>query len=144
MGQTLSVVVGSPVGTPGAGSITIYGSPQSKSMNGCPNTYPYDCWVTIPKGGEVLITVAGQTYAQGYSGATTGAQLASAFAGLMNYPLSPIYATVSGSTINIRSTINGAASNYPMSTSYQYDTSNFPSPAFTAGTSGALLVGGTD
>jgi hypothetical protein len=70
--------------------------------------------------------------------------LASALAGLMNYPLSPISATVSGTVISIRSTLNGAATNYSLSTSYNYDTTDFSSPAFTAAASGTQLTGGTD
>jgi hypothetical protein len=47
----------------------------------------------------------------------TSAQLASALASQMNYQYSPISATVSGSKITITSSINGAATNYPLSTS---------------------------
>jgi len=144
MSQTLTVVVGSPVGTPGTGTVTIKGGDQSVTINECP-TNPYGtCWVTIWEGGNVSVTIGTETFSTGYGGTTTGAQIASALAGLMNYPLSPISATVSGAVISIRSTINGAATNYSLSTSYNYDTTDFSYPAFTAAASGTQLTGGTD
>jgi hypothetical protein len=99
--------------------------------------------VNIPNGGSVSVTIGTETFTTGY-GTTTAAQIASALAGLMNYTLSPIYATVSGTTISIRSTLNGAATNYSLSTSYVYNTTYFSSPAFTAVASGMQLTGGTD
>jgi pimeloyl-ACP methyl ester carboxylesterase len=143
MSQTLTVIAGSPVGTPGTGTVTIYGSSQSIEVNECP-TNPYGtCWVNIPDGGSVSVTIGTETFSTGYS-TTTAAQIASALAGLMNYTLSPIYATVSGTTISIRSTLNGAATNYSLSTSYTYNSTYFSSPAFTAAASGTQLTGGTD
>jgi pimeloyl-ACP methyl ester carboxylesterase len=145
MNQILTVIVGDPTGTPGTGSVTISGSPQSKSANGCPNSYPYNCWYTIYEGGSVSVTVRGQIFTTSYGGPSfTSAQLASALASQMNYQNSPISATVSGSKITISSSVNGAATNYSLSTSYMFDTTNFSSPAFAASASGATLTGGTN
>ncbi len=143
MSQTLTIVVGSPVGTPGTGTVTINGSSQYIDVNECPGNPYGTCWTTIWDGGSVSVTIGTETFTTSY-GSTTAAQIASALAGLMNYTLSPIYATVSGATISIRSTINGAATNYSLSTSYAYNTTYFSSPAFTAAASGTQLTGGTD
>lgn|GEM_PF-3847074 len=67
----------------------------------------------------------------------------------MNYPLSPVSAIVSGATITITSTLNGAATNYPLVTSATFNPSCtdglcFITPAFIATPSGSNLTGGTD
>ena len=41
-------------------------------------------------------------------------------------------------------TISGAATNYPLSVSYTYNSTYYSSPAMTASTSGPTLTGGTD
>jgi pimeloyl-ACP methyl ester carboxylesterase len=144
MSQILTVIVGSPVGTPGTGAVTINGSPQSAEVNECP-TNPYGpCLENVPETGTISITIGTQTFTTSYGGSTTGTQIASALAGLMNYPLSPVSASASGTTVTIRSTINGAATNYSLSTAYTYNTPTFTSPAFTPAASGVQLTGGTD
>jgi phage tail sheath gpL-like len=62
----------------------------------------------------------------------------------MNAATSPVTATVSANVITITSRVNGAATNYALSTSYRFDTTDFPNPGFTATPSGAQLTGGTD
>lgn len=146
MSQTLTVIVGSPVGTPGTGSVTIQGSPVSQTFNMCPNSYPYYCPATIPDYGTIYVTVGSETFSVSYgSSSDTAASLASGLANAINQQtLSPISATASGSTVTIMSTINGAATNYALSTSYTYNTTYYSYPAFTASTSGSSLTGGTD
>ena len=146
MSQTLTVIVGSPMGTPGTGSVTVQGSPVSQTFNMCPNSYPYHCPATIPDYGTISVTVANETFTVSYgSSSDTSASLATALANAINQQtLSPISASVSGSKITITSTINGAATNYPLSTSYTYNTTYYSYPAFTASASGASLTGGTD
>lgn len=141
MDQTLTVIIGSPVGTPGTGSVTISGSPQDQTFNMCPNSYPYNCWQTIPESGTVSITVNGVTSTVNYGGSMTAEQIASYLAGQISSSL--VSATASGSTIYITSTLNGAATNYPLSTSYTFD-SPYTSPAFSSYASGPSLTGGTD
>jgi hypothetical protein len=62
----------------------------------------------------------------------------------MNAPSSLISATVSGSTISIKATINGTATDYPLAASYGFDTNDFSAPAFQGTASGPSLTGGTD
>ena len=83
--------------------------------------------------------------------------VATALANEMNFPLSSISAIVtpaSGTMISIQSTIKGAATNYPLSTSSTFNpscttdlhgaTNCFTTPAFTGMASGTQLSGGTD
>jgi phage tail sheath gpL-like len=144
MSQTLTVIVGSPVGTPGTGSVTISGSPHQKTINPCaPDSV---CHFTIPEYGDVSVAVGSETFSVLYGGTVNSSTaIASALASQINQQtLSPLVATVSGSTITITSTIKGAATNYPLSTSYDYDTEYFTYPAFTGSASGPTLTGGTD
>lgn len=146
MNQTLTVMIGSPVGTPGSGWVSIQGSEQEQTFNMCPNQYPYYCPATIPDYGTISVTVEGETSTIGYgccadTPATLAAQLASA---INQQPNSPIFAAVSGSTVTITSTINGAATNYPLVLSYTYNSTYFSSPAIWATASGPSLAGGTD
>ncbi len=46
--------------------------------------------------------------------------------------------------INLKATTSGSNTNYPVSTSYTFDSVNFAGPSFTATPSGATLTGGTD
>jgi len=160
MSQTLTVVIGSPVGTPGQGSVTISGGPNSTTVNMCPNSYPYNCPQTIYNTGTITVTVGGDAFAVSYGGGDTPLSLASALAYEMNHlvesPISASAATVpcaypnqpwlcsTNAVLTITSTINGAATNFPLGTSYTYDTKDFNSPAFWVQTSGASLTGGTD
>jgi hypothetical protein len=53
--------------------------------------------------------------------------------------------TATGATLTVQSTIKGAGTDYPLSVSYSYDTSDFPAPSFAATLpSPAQLSGGTD
>ncbi len=144
--QTLTVIIGSPVGTPGTGSVAFQGSPVSQTFNMCPNSYPYYCPATIPDYGTIYVTVGSETFSVSYgSSSDTAAGLASELANAINQQtLSPISATASSSTVTITSTINGAATNYALSTSYTYNTAQYSYPAFTASASGSSLTGGTD
>lgn len=141
MNQTLQVTLGDPAGSPGTGSVTINGQEHMCSYTSYPS-----CYENIWESGTVMVTVGGLVFTVSYSGnenASSGA-IASTLAQYMNYQDSPLTATVSGSTVTIKSSINGAATNYSLSTSYTYDTTNFLSPAFTAYPSGASLTGGTN
>jgi pimeloyl-ACP methyl ester carboxylesterase len=142
MNQTLTVIIGSPVGTPGTGSVTIQGSAQDQTFYMCSPQYG-GCPATIPETGTVSITVGSQTFMVGYGPTNTAAGLASSLAGQINSQSSLISASVSGSTVTITSTINGAATNYPLSTSYTFN-SPYTSPAFWSYASGSSLTGGTN
>jgi hypothetical protein len=159
MTQTLSVILGNPVGTPGIGSVTITGSSRSVVINPClketitqsepepePLPSPPNCPITIPETGTVSVTVGGQSFTASYA-TSTAAQIATSLANAMNYADSPVSAVVtgtSGTTITITSSVKGSRTNYTLSTSYTYNTIYFSSPAFVASASGAMLTGGTD
>jgi phage tail sheath gpL-like len=101
---------------------------------------------TIQEGGAVVVWVNGQSYSAQYPPNESAASLAVALAAEMNSPSSLIFATVpvNGNTIIITANVNGAATNYPLSTSFGFNTSNFSSPAFQATASGPSLTGGVD
>ena len=148
MGQTLTVVEGSPIGAPGSGTATILG--RAVMGYSCPpGCRAKTCCSQIWNSGSVYVTLGvgansltfGAIY--GGSGATSSA-LASALATQMNATTSPVTATVSANVITITSKVNGVATNYALSTSYRFDTTDFSNPGFTATPSGAQLTGGTD
>ena len=152
MGQTLSaslvVLDGIVAGTPGVGTITIMGSPRRTTYNVCP---PSRCNTTVYEDGTLTITVAGMTFEVPYGNSSdTTSTIASSLATQMNYPMSPISATVSGAKITITSTINGAGTNFPLIGSFTFNPDCldmgpcFSSPAFTTFASGPNLAGGTD
>jgi pimeloyl-ACP methyl ester carboxylesterase len=143
--QFVTVFQGTLSGSPGSGTVTINGSPQSTSINECPGNPHGPCMATIQEGGAVAIWVNGQSYSVQYSLPTdTSASLAAALAAQINAPSSFISARVSGSTITITATGNGTATNYPLSTTLGYNTSDFSSPAFWGTASGSYLTGGTN
>lgn len=152
--QTLTFVDGGTAGTPGAGSVTIQGGPESYTYDACPSQYDQGCPVTIPETGSVTIVVGGQSFTYSYSPSDTASSIATTLANQMNYAFSPILAAVSGSKIEITSVINGASTNYSLSTSSTFNpTCNtdysgvkhcFQSPAFVASASGSSLTGGTN
>ena len=141
MNQTLAVVIGSPSGTPGTGWVTISGSPQNQTFYMCAPQYG-GCPQQIPESGTVTVTVGSFSATAAYGGTETAAQIATSLANALNGS-GIVGATVSGSTIYITSTINGAATNYPLSTSYTFN-SPYTSPAFTSTASGSALTGGTN
>jgi hypothetical protein len=62
----------------------------------------------------------------------------------MNAVGSIVTATVSGSVITITATTDGVGTDYPLTTSFGFNTSNFTTPAFQATASGATLTGGSN
>src|SRR5882762_4297757 len=64
MSQTLTVILGNPVGTPGTGSFTISGGPRSVIIckPGCSQCNTRLCSETIYETGTVRISVGGDTY----------------------------------------------------------------------------------
>ena len=144
-GQNITVLQGTASGAAGTGTVTINGSPQSTSVNECPGNPHGPCMEYIQEGGAVVVWVNGLSYSVSYGTANdTSASLATALAAEMNSPLSFIAATVSGATITITATIDGVATDYPLSTSFGFNTSNFSTPAFQAIASGSYLTGGVN
>lgn len=145
MSQTLTVILGNPVGTPGVGSVAINGHPEYRYVcnPGCNRPCDKACATQIYEYGSVNVMVGGDFYTADYYGTETAAQLAAALATVINDG-SLVSASVSGSTITLTSRAKGSLANYSLSTSYSYDTTDFSSPAFTPSRSGASLTGGTD
>jgi hypothetical protein len=141
MDKTLTVIIGTPVGTPGTGWVTINGSPQNQTFYMCPPQYG-GCPTTIPETGSLTITVRGISFTYSYAPGDTASVIASRLAPAINSS-GLVSATVSGSAITIRSLINGAATNYSLSTSYTFN-SPYTTPAFWTTVSGSSLTGGTD
>lgn len=143
--QTVTVNQGTVGGTPGKGSVTIEGSPVYAYVNECPGE-AHTCYAWVWESGTVSITVNGTTFTTQYGGSSwTPAALASGLASQINAepPYSAVSATASGSTVTITSTINGANTNYSLSTSETYAT-GFSSAAAYGVASGSSLTGGTN
>jgi len=140
---------GNPIGTPSTASVTINGAERSvnKRISPCqPGSDQWEdgCRYTIYDSGSVSVIVNGYTFTVYYDQGSTASTIAAALSAALNYPLSPVSATVSGATITLRSTVNGAATNFPLSVSYTFDTGDFSSPSFVPVPSGGQLTGGTD
>ena len=144
MNQVLTVVVGSAVGTPGTGTVTITGAPQSTVVDPCHRPL-LPCPITYYEVGTVAVVIDGESFTASYVVNTTAAQLAQSLTSALNASGSPVKATLSGSTITITSIVSGAVTDYSLSTSYTFgSTEYFSSPAFTGVPSGAQLVGGAN
>ena len=125
--------------TAGTGSVTITGSLQGPiypcGNSSCPT---YDS-------GQISITINGYRVTTPYSrsaGQKNANQLATSLSTLLNASASPVTASVSRSTISVKSKITGTASNYPLSTAVTHS-SSFANASFTATPSGSSLTGGT-
>ncbi|MGA9060077.1 MAG: BACON domain-containing carbohydrate-binding protein [Terracidiphilus sp.] len=149
MGQVINFVDGISVGTPGQGTVTIYGYPENVLFYPCGNL---NCPVTIPETGDVIVTVGGVTFEAPYSSSAT--MVASELASTINYLTNIVSATASGTTVTITSTLNGTGTNYPLAVAVTFgptecsDGEREPcatSPAFYATTPfGPSLTGGTN
>ncbi|MFB3813667.1 MAG: RHS repeat domain-containing protein, partial [Terriglobales bacterium] len=129
-------------GTPARGSVTISGSVQSRKA--CYSDPDLGHWCeTIYDAGTITVSVNGLTkivqYEPGNSSASLASAIAAAFSG---DPASPVYASVSSSTVNFTSKVNSYSANYALSASSSYDDANFFRPSFNVSTSGYQLTGG--
>ncbi|MBZ5530317.1 MAG: hypothetical protein LAO20_02695 [Acidobacteriia bacterium] len=110
-------------------------SPASGALTGGQNGS------TAPDTGTVTITVNGTAYTTTYGNGDTTALIATRLAGLVSAG-SWANAVASGGTVNLTSKSAGPASNYPLSTGYTWNSSQFTQPSFTTTASGAGLTGG--
>jgi len=153
--QAITFEDGISVGTPGQGTVAIVGGPKEDVWNPCDQPpRPGNCPETIWESGTVSVSVGGVTAAAQYSGSTASAYtMASTIASALNYPLSPVSASASGSAsdavITITSTLNGSGTNYPLVVSETYGPTCsagqvngcFRTPAFLPTASGVNLAG---
>src|SRR6185312_5415042 len=82
-----------------------------------------------------------------FSGNSTPLLLARAFVNGSNSfqsLSSPVTATVSGPTVSLMAKTAGLSSNYSVSASSAFDTTDFSAPSYSAAVSGSTLTGGTD
>ncbi len=132
--------------TSGTGGVTISGFERStwKCIDPtCCNLR--SCAVQIYDAGTVSITVNRLTKTVGYGQGSNAAGIATALASAFNAdPASPVTASVSVTTVNLTAKQSGVNTNYPLSSSWTYDSDDFDSPSFTATPSGATLAGGAD
>jgi len=144
MSQIVTIVAGSSVGTPGTGTVTIQG--HAIFGYSCPvGCRLKSCCTLIWENGSVSVTVGGVFFRANYAGSTASTtSVASALASAMNVSTSPVSATASNNVVTITSKVKGAVTDYSLSTTYSFNTTDFSNPAFTGVASGAQLTGGTD
>jgi RHS repeat-associated protein len=141
-------------GAPGAGTVTISGSEQSVyTQTGqycaewgdgfCYDWEPIYGWVY--DSGAVTITVNGHTDTAGYGAGGTPASIASSLASAINGDSSAsVTATASGAVITLRAKTNGTSTDYSLSSSGTYDSTDFSGPSFAGTPSGSALTGGVN
>jgi RHS repeat-associated protein len=97
--------------------------------------------------GTCTTTVNSHPDPKSWSGSgTTASSIASALYGVINGDSGAAVSasSLSGSTFNLTANSAGSTTNYPLSASCTYDSSNFSSGSFSASTSGSTLTGGYD
>jgi RHS repeat-associated protein len=93
--------------------------------------------------GTCTVTVNGTPYSRNFGQGDDPSSIASGLTGVItagNF----VTATANGATISLTAKTGGEASNYSLSSSCSYDSSNFTSPSFAASPSGSALTGGAD
>jgi len=139
---------GATDGTPGTGSVSIYGYEQSTIVS-CGT----DCYNTLWDYGSVNVSVDGFLSSTPYGEYSTASLIAGTTDAGLNSSASPVTATLDGTTITLTAKINGTDSNYPISTYSQWDNSLWVDPSFWAcpasttcsvGAGSSTLTGGTN
>jgi RHS repeat-associated protein len=101
---------------------------------------------TVCDSGIATITanLHGDSYSWSGSG-TTASSIASSTASAINADTAAyVTATVSGATVYLTAKTTGTATNYSLSCSCTYDSTDFSSPSFTCTPSGSTLTGGSN
>ena len=138
--------------TSGIGSVSISGTERAVVSDPCSDEGLINpCPQTIYDSGSVSVTVNGHTETVSYGhsafgGSSTATTIASALANAFhNDAGSPVDASAAGAVVTLTAHGTGAVTNYSASTSSSTDDlTDFPGPSFTASSSGATLLGGTD
>lgn len=137
-------------GTPGTGSVTIHGLEGSKPGTPPPGCHLRSCTPTIWDAGTVSVKVNGTTFSATYSQNSTALTITTTIANAINSSLNPqVNATATSSTtttaiLGLTATASGAFTNYPLTLSVAYDTSNFSVASFTVTSPNSTLTSGTD
>ena len=103
-------------------------------------------YTTVYDSGTDTITVNGHADTVSWSGSgTTTSSIASALASSINADsAASVSASASGASVNLTAKTTGASTNYSLSSSSSYDSTDFTSPSFTSSNSGSALTGGHD
>jgi RHS repeat-associated protein len=139
-GSERSTQIQTAPATHSSGSITINGSEQKTNPGDCPNHTQclYDS-------GTCTVTVAGIPASYNYGQGDTGSSIALALTNFINShaPINTyVSASASGYTVSLTSVGTGSATNYSLSSSCTYDTTDFTRPSFTPSSVG--MSGGLD
>jgi hypothetical protein len=128
--------------TPGTGTATIAGVDRFVYV-APPGCHLKSCSTQVWDSGTVSLTVNGMTKSASYARGSTGTTIATALANAFTADsTATVTMTASTNVLTIRSKATGAATNYAMSSTTRYDSTDFPTPSFTAALSGATLTGG--
>jgi RHS repeat-associated protein len=103
-------------------------------------------YTTVYDSGTSTITANGHSDSVSWSGSgTTPSSIASALATNINADSgASVTASASSSIVNLTSKTTGAATDYSLSSSSTYDTTDFSSASFSSSNSGSTLTGGHD
>lgn len=101
---------------------------------------------TVYDSGTSTITVNGHGDTTSWSGSgTTTSSIASSLVSVINADSGAyVTASASGATVNLTAKTAGASTNYTLSSSGTYDSSDFSSSSFSSSNSGSALTGGHD
>jgi RHS repeat-associated protein len=116
--------------------------PTSSTLTGGANAV----YSTRYDSGTSTITVNGHADTVSWSGsATTTSSIASSLATAINADSGAyVSASASGAVVNLTAKTAGASTNYSLSSSYTFDSTDFSSSSFTSSNSGGALTGGRD
>lgn len=145
--------------TAGTGSITVSGTEQGKTISAptCKPTQPCGAAVgtLLFDSGTVGITVNGHTDSVTFGAGSTVSDVANRLANaihtnspyvdytkVVSNPATP--PTPPSATIFLQARTGGTSTDYPLSYSWTFDSSDFKTSSYTTSTSGAFLTGGTD
>jgi len=97
----------------------------------------------VSDSGSITISVNGTNYSTTFGAGDTASSIAGRLASTINSG-ALMYASASGSAVNLTSKTAGGNTNYSLSSSYTYNSGSFTQPSFTTSVSGATLSGGYD
>ena len=103
-------------------------------------------YTTVYDSGSSTITVNGHADSVSWSGSgTTTSSIASGLASAINADSSAsVSASASGNAVNLTAKTTGASTNYSLSSSSTYDSTDFSGASFSSSNSGSTLTGGRD
>ena len=141
-GNLQSKQVQTQAGAPGAGSVTISGLEQSKYV-APPGCHAKSCATLVYDNGTIYVAVNGHNDFVYYGQGSNNSSIASALASAINSDSgSSVSASASGSVVNLTAKVTGSATNYSLSTSVNYDSTDFTHASFGGTPSGSALSGG--